>query len=234
MATWRHELVDPPADPRARTLWLQHGAGFIVFEDVRRYAMERIDPTLTARSACRGSEGYRRRGVRAHDDYRRCNRQPLEREPYRLHRLHRPPRNTRQFEKRRCAIRGTTCEKVTECAWDTTTGSKVISGGIQSWCLGRAPSHRPYEALHLTGASATLLAMQAKEPKVRVSLLGLCSSLCRLGGSRSVAVELLVEAVPGGGQFVEFVGHCGGQVVGLDAVVRQVVQFPGAACSPTR
>ena len=47
MATWQHELVDPPADPRARELWLQHAAGFIVFEDVRRYAMERIDPALT-------------------------------------------------------------------------------------------------------------------------------------------------------------------------------------------
>jgi len=47
MATWQHELVDPPAEPRARDLWLQHAAGFIVFEDVRRYAMERIDPALT-------------------------------------------------------------------------------------------------------------------------------------------------------------------------------------------
>ena len=47
MATWQHELVDPPAQPRARELWLQHSAGFILFEDVRRYAMERIDPALT-------------------------------------------------------------------------------------------------------------------------------------------------------------------------------------------
>lgn len=45
MATW--ELVDPPAEPRARELWLQHAAGFIVFEDVRRFAMERIDPTVS-------------------------------------------------------------------------------------------------------------------------------------------------------------------------------------------
>src|ERR1700756_2091789 len=47
MATWEHELVDPPAEPRARELWLQHAAGFIFFQDVRRYAIERIDPALT-------------------------------------------------------------------------------------------------------------------------------------------------------------------------------------------
>src|SRR5205823_14123902 len=46
MATWQHELVDPPTEPRARELWLQHAAGFIIFQDVRRYAMERIDPAL--------------------------------------------------------------------------------------------------------------------------------------------------------------------------------------------
>ena len=47
MATWQHELVDPPTEARDRELWLQHAAGFILFEDVRRYAMERIDPALT-------------------------------------------------------------------------------------------------------------------------------------------------------------------------------------------
>lgn len=46
MATWQYELVDPPIEPRARELYLQHAAGFIVFEDVRRYAMERIDRAL--------------------------------------------------------------------------------------------------------------------------------------------------------------------------------------------
>jgi hypothetical protein len=55
MATWEHELGDAPTEPRARELWLQHAAGFIVFEDVRRYAIERIDPALTdeARAAVR-------------------------------------------------------------------------------------------------------------------------------------------------------------------------------------
>jgi hypothetical protein len=46
MATWENELAEPPSDPRARALWLQHAAGFIFFEDVRGYAMQRIDPTL--------------------------------------------------------------------------------------------------------------------------------------------------------------------------------------------
>jgi hypothetical protein len=46
MATWQYQLIEPPAEDRARELWLQHAAGFIVFEDVRRYAMDRIDPAL--------------------------------------------------------------------------------------------------------------------------------------------------------------------------------------------
>lgn len=32
MATWEHELVGPPSKPRALELWLQHAAGFILFE----------------------------------------------------------------------------------------------------------------------------------------------------------------------------------------------------------
>jgi hypothetical protein len=47
MATWQYELSDPPTEPRARELWLQHAAGFIVFEDVRRYAMERMELSLS-------------------------------------------------------------------------------------------------------------------------------------------------------------------------------------------
>jgi hypothetical protein len=57
MATWQHELVDPPAEPRARELWLQHAAGFIVFEDIRRYAMERIDPALTVEARAAVQKG---------------------------------------------------------------------------------------------------------------------------------------------------------------------------------
>jgi hypothetical protein len=57
MATWKHELVDPPTEYKARELWLQHAAGFIFFEDVRRYAMERVDPALSgeARAAVQKS-----------------------------------------------------------------------------------------------------------------------------------------------------------------------------------
>jgi hypothetical protein len=47
MATWQYELVEPPSERRARELWLQHAAGFIFFEDVRRYAMEGIAPGLS-------------------------------------------------------------------------------------------------------------------------------------------------------------------------------------------
>jgi hypothetical protein len=57
MATWQHELVDPPTEPRARELWLQHAAGFILFEDVRRYAMERIDPTLNGEARAAVQKG---------------------------------------------------------------------------------------------------------------------------------------------------------------------------------
>ena len=46
MATWEHELVDPPMEPRARERWLQHTAALILFQGVRQYAVERIDPAL--------------------------------------------------------------------------------------------------------------------------------------------------------------------------------------------
>jgi hypothetical protein len=47
MATWQYELATPPSEPRARELWLQHAAGFIVFEDIRRYALDKLDPALS-------------------------------------------------------------------------------------------------------------------------------------------------------------------------------------------
>ncbi len=46
MATWQYELVEPPSEPRARELWLQHAAGLILFENVRSYAMDKMDPAL--------------------------------------------------------------------------------------------------------------------------------------------------------------------------------------------
>jgi hypothetical protein len=57
MATWQHELVAPPTEPRSRELWLQHAAGLIFFEDVRRYAMERIDPALTGEARAAVQKG---------------------------------------------------------------------------------------------------------------------------------------------------------------------------------
>lgn len=48
MATYQYTLVVPPKEARARELWLQHAAGFILFENIRRYAMERVDPALPA------------------------------------------------------------------------------------------------------------------------------------------------------------------------------------------
>ncbi|WP_394827953.1 hypothetical protein [Pendulispora albinea] len=47
MATYEIELAPPPpTDTRQRELWLQHAAGVIRFADVRKYALERLDPTL--------------------------------------------------------------------------------------------------------------------------------------------------------------------------------------------
>lgn len=46
MASWDFELAPAPEQDRARELWLQHAAGFILFEDVRRVAADKIDPAL--------------------------------------------------------------------------------------------------------------------------------------------------------------------------------------------
>jgi hypothetical protein len=46
MATYEHQLNTPPVDSRTRELWLQHAAGFIIFEDARAYAMARMGPAL--------------------------------------------------------------------------------------------------------------------------------------------------------------------------------------------
>ena len=46
MASYEYELVDPPLTERGRELWLQHAVGFVFFEDIRRYAMNEISPSL--------------------------------------------------------------------------------------------------------------------------------------------------------------------------------------------
>jgi hypothetical protein len=57
MATWQYELADPPSEPRARELWLKHAAGFILFEDVRRYAIQRIEPGLSDEALAAARKG---------------------------------------------------------------------------------------------------------------------------------------------------------------------------------
>ncbi len=37
-----YSLTQPPEDERARELWMQHAVGFIVFQDMRAYAIQRI------------------------------------------------------------------------------------------------------------------------------------------------------------------------------------------------
>jgi hypothetical protein len=42
------ELAEPPSDPRALELWLQHAAGVILFERVRAAGLASIDPDSPA------------------------------------------------------------------------------------------------------------------------------------------------------------------------------------------
>lgn len=37
-----YKLTNPPTEERARELWLQHAAGFILFQDMRKYAIDQI------------------------------------------------------------------------------------------------------------------------------------------------------------------------------------------------
>ena len=67
MATSDYTLSSPPSDPRQLELWLQHAAGFILFEDMRDYATQRIDPGLGA-DAQATSKGHRRHGLGPYDD----------------------------------------------------------------------------------------------------------------------------------------------------------------------
>jgi hypothetical protein len=44
MSAFEFSLEDVPPDPRELELWLQHASGFIFLEDVRNYALGRLDP----------------------------------------------------------------------------------------------------------------------------------------------------------------------------------------------
>ena len=50
MASHEFELTAPPADPGEAEVWLQHAAGFILWEDVRAYAAQRLDTSLDAKA----------------------------------------------------------------------------------------------------------------------------------------------------------------------------------------
>jgi hypothetical protein len=53
MSTSDFILGPLPTSERRRELWIQHAAGFILFEDVRGWAIQNLDPNLdaTARAA---------------------------------------------------------------------------------------------------------------------------------------------------------------------------------------
>lgn len=36
------ELINPPIEDRERELWMQHGAGYLIFENIRKYAISKI------------------------------------------------------------------------------------------------------------------------------------------------------------------------------------------------
>ena len=47
MTTSQLELQPAPTKPASVNIWLQHAAGRISFEDLRGYALDRIDPNLS-------------------------------------------------------------------------------------------------------------------------------------------------------------------------------------------
>ena len=40
-------MSQPPEEGRQLEIWIQHAAGFILFEDVRKYAQDRLDSSLS-------------------------------------------------------------------------------------------------------------------------------------------------------------------------------------------
>lgn len=57
VASFELELQPPPHQERAFELWLQHAVGRILFEDVRAYALERVDPGLSAEARSAAEKG---------------------------------------------------------------------------------------------------------------------------------------------------------------------------------
>ena len=48
MGSWEFEVARAPEEERARELWLQHAAGFILMQDVRIHALRELPATLSA------------------------------------------------------------------------------------------------------------------------------------------------------------------------------------------
>ena len=50
-------LAPIPEEPRTRELWLQHLAGYVLFQDARRYALDRLDPKLSPAARAAAQQG---------------------------------------------------------------------------------------------------------------------------------------------------------------------------------
>jgi hypothetical protein len=57
VGAWEYELANPPTSKRGLELWLQHAAGFILFEDVRGYAVECIEKDLPPKARAAAMKG---------------------------------------------------------------------------------------------------------------------------------------------------------------------------------
>lgn len=57
MASWQLKLLEPPNGDRAVELWLQHAVGRILFEDVRGYAIDQIERTLSTEACAAAKKG---------------------------------------------------------------------------------------------------------------------------------------------------------------------------------
>ena len=57
MASSQLELSAPPQEGRPLELWLQHAVGRILFEDVRGYAMKRIEQSISDEARAAAQKG---------------------------------------------------------------------------------------------------------------------------------------------------------------------------------
>ncbi len=57
MASHEYRLLNPPENGRGRQLWLQHAAGFIIFQDARNYAISQIPEQVDTATRLKIVEG---------------------------------------------------------------------------------------------------------------------------------------------------------------------------------